>query len=77
MYPSESVLVAAATQPTKMHLGVYATEIEAARAYDRALISALGLEAASLLNFPLLDYLDQLGEKHVDSLRASGNRAAC
>jgi len=56
------VSVAAVVHPSKLHVGVYATEADAARAYDRALVSALGIEAAPLLNFQLLDYLDLLGE---------------
>lgn len=46
--------------PSKQHIGVFGSEVEAARAYDRALIKSLGVEAAPLLNFQLVDYLDML-----------------
>lgn len=46
--------------PAKQHIGVFGSEVEAARAYDRALIKSLGVEAAPLLNFQLVDYLDIL-----------------
>lgn len=46
--------------PSKQHIGVFGSEIEAARAYDRALIKSLGVEAAPLLNFQLVEYLDML-----------------
>lgn len=55
-------LFAAAIHPNKLHVGVYSTEVEAARAFDRALVTALGIEAGPLLNFQLLDYLDLLGK---------------
>lgn len=56
------VTISAALQPNKLHIGVYGTEIEAARAYDRALVLSLGINAATLLNFELVDYLDALSE---------------
>jgi secreted trypsin-like serine protease len=56
------VALATAIHPNKLHIGVYRSEVEAARAYDRGLIRALGLQAAMLLNFPLVDYLDMLSK---------------
>ncbi len=41
-------------------LGVFPSEVEAARSYDRAQIAARGIHA--LTNFPLEQYLDMLGE---------------
>lgn len=35
------------------------------RAADRGLLRRDGLAAAALLNFPLVDYLDLLGESHL------------
>jgi len=46
--------------PAKHHIGVFGTEIEAARAYDRALIKSLGVDSAPLLNFQLVEYIDML-----------------
>lgn len=46
--------------PSKQHIGVFGSEVEAARAYDRALIKSLGVDASPLLNFQLVDYLDML-----------------
>lgn len=66
------VALAAAVQPQKVHLGVYATEKEAAGAYDRVLILSLGIEAAPLLNFELIDYLDVLTSGQVQAAVAQG-----
>ena len=45
------------------HLGYYASQAAAARAYDRELVRARGpSSAAPLLNFPLADYVDDAGE---------------
>lgn len=66
------VAIAAAVQPQKVHLGVYATEREAAGAYDRILILSLGIEAAPLLNFELIDYLDVLSPDQVQAAVAQG-----
>lgn len=62
---SWEITLSAAIHPDKLHVGVYASEIEAARAYDRGIISALGLDAAPLLNFNLVDYLDQFSPEQV------------
>jgi hypothetical protein len=59
MAPWELAL-SAALACDKVHLGVYGTELEAARSYDRALVGAQNLEAAGMLNFQLVDYLDLL-----------------
>ncbi|KAG7673833.1 hypothetical protein Ndes2526B_g02692 [Nannochloris sp. 'desiccata'] len=66
------VAIAAAVQPQKVHLGVYATEREAAGAYDRVLILSLGIEAAPLLNFELIDYLDVLTPGQVQAAVTQG-----
>ena len=42
------------------HLGVYSSEADAARAYDRAMVERKGVEAVT--NFGLVDYLSQLSE---------------
>lgn len=60
------VALAAALQPNKVHIGVYGSEIEAARAYDRGLVQALSIDAAPLLNFQLMDYLDLLSPAHIE-----------
>ncbi len=57
--PWELALVGA-TVPATVHLGVFATEAEAARAVDRALLATRGLAAAPALNFQLYEYLDAL-----------------
>jgi hypothetical protein len=56
------VLISAALQPEKVHIGVYASEVEAGRAYDRGMVQALGIDAAPLLNFQLLDYIWMLSK---------------
>jgi len=60
------VELAAALQPNKVHIGVYPSEIDAARAYDRGLVQALSIDAAPLLNFQLMDYLDLLSPAHIE-----------
>lgn len=60
------VELAAALQPNKVHIGVYPSEIDAARAYDRGLVQALSIDAAPLLNFQLMDYLDLLSPAHME-----------
>lgn len=50
-------------------LGVFATEAEAARAVDRALLQRDGLAAAPSLAFPLSDYIALLG-----ALRCAGSK---
>ncbi len=62
--PWELALVGA-TVPATVHLGVFATEAEAARAVDRALLAARGLAAAPALNFQLCEYLDALAPAQV------------
>ena len=42
------------------HAGVYSSEREAARAYDRAVVERKGIEAHT--NFALADYLSLLSE---------------
>lgn len=64
MEPWELAL-SAAIHPGRLHVGVYGSEIEAARAYDRGLVAALGLESAPLLNFNIVDYLDQFSPEQV------------
>jgi hypothetical protein len=54
------VALSAAVALDKIHLGVYGSELEAARAYDRALVGAHGLESTQMLNFPLVEYIDAL-----------------
>lgn len=61
------MLFADAVNPSKCHIGVYSSETEAARAYDRALVNSLGIDAASLLNFQLVEYLDALGTLYMQS----------
>ncbi|KDD73472.1 hypothetical protein H632_c2140p0, partial [Helicosporidium sp. ATCC 50920] len=55
--------ISAAVHADKRHLGVFADERAAARAVDRALVSRLGLEAAT--SFPLVEYVDLLDEQAV------------
>ena len=62
------VAIAAAIQPNKVHIGVYGAEVEAARAYDRALVLVLGIDAAIFLNFELVDYLDALSKFKSDKI---------
>lgn len=56
LQPAEAV-----QQDRWQHLGVYSSEVDAARAYDRAMVERKGLEAAT--NFALADYLSQLSER--------------
>lgn len=58
--------------PLKQHIGVYASEVEAAQAYDRAMIKCIGLEAAPLINFQLLDYLDMLTADQISEAMQKG-----
>jgi hypothetical protein len=66
------LLSSAAIHADKRHLGVYASEAEAARAYDRHLLKKKGLEAAPLLNGNLVDYIDMLGGKKNKRWRCMG-----
>eukprot|EP00889_Picochlorum_renovo_P005139 jgi/Picre1/32169/NNA_007515.t1 len=59
-------------QSIKAHIGVYASEVEAAQAYDRAMIRCIGLEAAPLINFQLLDYLDMLTADQISEAMQRG-----
>lgn len=58
--------------PLKQHIGVYGSEVEAAQAYDRAMIKCIGLEAAPLINFQLLDYLDMLTTDQISEAMQKG-----
>ena len=58
--------------PSKTHIGVYSSEVEAARAYDRALVNALGIEATPLLNFQLVEYIDALDASQVQEAIQKG-----
>lgn len=58
--------------PTKCHIGVYSSEVEAARAYDRALVNSLGIDAGPLLNFQLVEYIDALDASQVAAAMQRG-----
>lgn len=66
--PWELQLSAAIAQDKWAHVGVYGSEEQAARAHDRALLTARGLEGAGGLNFPLADYASSLSESRFQSL---------
>ena len=58
------LLISQAINPHMEHIGLYRSQEDAARAYDRALIQKLGgVLSASFLNFPLYEYLGELTEE--------------
>lgn len=58
--------------PSSCHIGVYSSEVEAARAYDRALVNSLGIKAHALLNFQLMDYIDALDQLQIEEAMQHG-----
>ena len=55
-------------QADKEHLGVFATEVDAARAVDRALIARRGIDSFAACNYALVEYMDLLTPQQVSPL---------
>lgn len=66
------LLLSSAVNKDKLHVGVFSSEVDAARAYDRALVSQKGIEAAAFLNFALVDYVDLLDPQQISAGVAQG-----
>ena len=80
MQPWELELSEALWGGQQPSLGVYASEAEAVRAVDRALLARDGLAAQPCLAFPLGDYLHLLGEwwgGNSGTVSGMGDQRAC
>lgn len=59
------LLLSSLVQADKEHLGVFATEVDAARAVDRALIARRGIDSFAACNYALVEYMDLLTPQQV------------
>jgi len=57
--------ISAAVHCDRTHLGVFSSDIDAARAYDRILVAQRGLDACTGINFNLVDYADLLSKEQI------------
>lgn len=64
--------ISAAVHCDRTHLGVFSSDADAARAYDRILVAQRGLDASTRINFNLVDYADLLSKEHIQHGIANG-----
>lgn len=59
------IAISAAVHCDRTHLGVFSSDTDAARAYDRILVMQRGLDASTGINFNLVDYADLLTKEQI------------